>query len=59
MTMSRLYLYKSLVRPKLEYRIQTWNPCLQKDIDILEVKIGATSLMVKNQSVGYMGSFSV
>jgi len=55
-----LYLYKSLVQPKLEYRIQTWNPCLQKDIDILEkVKIGATSLMVKNQSIGYMGSFSV
>jgi ribonucleases P/MRP protein subunit RPP40 len=29
-------LYKSLVRPKLDYCIQAWRPHLQKDIDILE-----------------------
>ena len=31
-----LKLYKSLVRPHLDYCIQTWCSFIQKDIDLLE-----------------------
>ena len=41
-----LGLYKGLVRPKLEYFIQSWNPSLIKDIEILQqVQHRATKLM--------------
>ena len=29
-------LYKTIVRPHLEYCIQAWNPYLRKDVDMLE-----------------------
>ena len=31
-----LALYKSLIRPHLEYCIQVWNPHLAKDIKLIE-----------------------
>ena len=32
-----LALYKSLIRPHLEYCIQVWNPHLAKDIKLIEL----------------------
>ena len=41
-----LSLYKSVVRPKLEYCIQAWRPHLAKDIDLMErVQHRATKLI--------------
>jgi len=46
-----LQLYRSLVRPHLEYSIQAWRPYYQNDIDIIEeVQRRPTQL-----SLGFMG----
>ena len=49
-----LQLYKSLVRPHLEYSVQAWNPHFQKDIDLLEgVQRRATKLISSLQDKTY------
>ena len=49
-----LKLYLSLVRPKLEYCIQSWRPYLKKDIDLLEKVQGrATRLMITEKGLTY------
>ena len=49
-----LRLYKALVRPKLEYCIQAWNPYLVKDIELMEqVQHRATKLITEISHLSY------
>ena len=49
-----LPLYKSLVRPHLEYAVQFWCPYYQKDIDLMErVQRRATKLIPDMRNIPY------
>lgn len=49
-----LKLYKSLVRPHLEYAVQAWNPYLKGDIDMIEkVQRRFTRMILELQQLTY------
>jgi len=42
-----LQLFKSLVRPHLEYSVQAWRPHFQKDIELIEGVQGRAHHIIK------------
>ena len=47
-------LYKSLVRPNLDYCIQAWRPYLEKDVEVLErVQKRATRMIEECKGLSY------
>ena len=47
-------LYKTIVRPHLEYCIQAWRPCRKKGNDMLErVQRRATTIIPKLRNISY------
>ena len=49
-----LQLYKSLVRPHLDYCIQVWRPHLQKDKEAIEkVQRRATRMILECRGMSY------